>query len=432
MKKWMFATLLASTLTLPGCFFSGGCEDTPDENEYLIETTLTQEALKAEDVPNVSPEDQKKWANQVNHLGHRFMTENYKRDENIVFSPAALHGTIAMAGYGANGSTYDEIVQVLTLEDERDKATRLSANMMLNLRYDGQKEDSRFIMASNLWVDEKVSVSQSFKDDMLSMFKAPVQIVNFLDYTFFVLETIKDWMMDITHEYLSQWIGSDNPEFMLVNATSFEGKWELPFDSSKTLESLFFGSTKDTLVDFMHLIYDFEYYENDEKGYQAVIIPYMEGTFDMVIILPNNKETAQDVLQNVSPEDFGTIMMEAADTKLIELSLPKFDVSFDLPPEELISRLQNIGIKEAFTEGLANFDIFSPSYNVFIDSFIHQAVISISEGGTNVDNTTTGTPDKVDDTKEVLQFNVDHAFAFALVHRSSGAIVYLGLMNEIE
>lgn len=432
MKKLLAASLLACTFSVTGCW---GCleQEQPNNEDFLIDTSLETQTLTADEVPVVEEEDRRQWAHQVNKLGQKLLNQRQK-DKNFVISPASLHSALTMAAYGADDNTYTEFATALSLDADREKAAKLSADMALNLRFDGQNENSTLVMASNLWLDEHIEIHESFKDAMKDMFKAPVQVCNFIDYTFWIMDTINDWLYDITKGFVSMW-ASQSPDkdvnFMLVNATNFIGKWAYPFDSSKTESKLFDGVSKDTVVDFMQLIYDFSYYENAEKGYQAVIIPYMDGIFDMVIVLPNDAETAQDVLQNVTAEDFGTIMLEAADTKLIELSLPKFKVSYDVEPSELIDSLKNIGIQEAFEEGMANFDILSPSYNVFIDSILHQAVIAIDENGTNVSDAPTVTPDVTDSDKEMLGFNVDHAFAFAIVHRSSGAVVYLGMMNEL-
>lgn len=435
MKKLMAATIFASSILTMSCGLddmAGYIKDQIPEEDYLVEISLEQVTLTSQDVPEVDIADQKKWAQQVNRLGAQLIAQNYKANENIVFSPAALHSAMSMAAYGAEGTTYKEIAETLTFEDERDKASRLSAAMQLRLRYDGQNKNSHFVMANNLWFDSNIELSERFKKDMESKFRAPVQICNFLEYTFEVLDAIYDWMKELTHGWMNPvWNDLEDPQFVLVNATSFQGKWEFPFDSRKTEQKIFNGSTQNTLIEFMHLVYDFKYYENAEEGYQAVVIPYMDGVFDMVFVLPHDLASAQNVLQGINADDLGTILVEAADTQLVELSLPKFNISYDIVPEDLVSRLKNIGIQEAFVEGFANFDILSPSYSVFIDGILHQAVIKISEGGTNVDAESSITPDKVDESKTIVPFHVDHAFAFALVHRATGAVVYLGLMNDL-
>lgn len=441
MKKLLAVSMMVSSMFMMGCGFifpsdEAGIDfegEVPSVEEYWVDTTLDQEELETDEVPEVRIEDQAVWAEQVNRFGYLVLDQYKGLESNILISPAALHGALTMAAHGADGTTYDELSLALSLGAERAAAIQLSADMQLNLRFDGQHENSRLVMANYLWFDESVRISESFKESMIELFKSPVQICNFLDHAVYVFEKINEWLMDLTYGLVSRLAEPEKIEFMLVNATSFVGKWAYPFDSSRTASGVFTGSTKETVIDFMHLIYDFKYYENAEKGYQAVVIPYMDDVFDMVIILPNDISTAEAVLEDITAEEFGTIMVEAADTKLIELSLPKFEVSYDIEPNDLIEKLKNIGIEEAFVRGFANFNFLSPSGSVFIDSVLHQAVIAIDEGGTNLDSgaLTDGTADKGDSDKEVLGFNVDHAFAFALVHRSSGAVVYLGLMHNL-
>ena len=244
------------------------------------------------------------------------------------------------------------------------------------------------------------------------------------------MDKLNEWLMDLAGAVAPTIVEKvENIQFMLVSATKFEGKWAHPFNAELTQQKRFIGSSKETLIDFMHIVYDFEYYESVEKGYQAVVIPYMDDIFDMVIILPNDIDNAKTALQNIDADDFANIFLDTPAHRLIELSLPKFEISYDFSPAEFISRLQNIGIKDAFAEGLANFDILSPSYNVFIDSFLHQAVIAVDESGTNTSSTQSVATDK--DNTDALKLDIDHAFAFAIVHKASGALVYLGVVNDL-
>lgn len=429
MKKFLAATLAACTMMLAACDDSEHT-NTPATEDYMIETALNQPELSASDVPDVPAADKAVWAGQVNPFGFSVIERLTENHGNIVISPVSLHSALAMAAYGADGNTYSEIASVLNFTQSREIAEKLVADMQLELRYDGQNINSHFVMANNLWVDQKVKLSETFKDAMKTIFKAPVQICNFIDYAIYVVDKLNEWLMDLAGAVAPTIVEKvENIQFMLVSATKFEGKWAHPFNAELTQQKRFIGSSKETLIDFMHIVYDFEYYESVEKGYQAVVIPYMDDIFDMVIILPNDIDNAKTALQNIDADDFANIFLDTPAHRLIELSLPKFEISYDFSPAEFISRLQNIGIKDAFAEGLANFDILSPSYNVFIDSFLHQAVIAVDESGTNTSSTQSVATDK--DNTDALKLDIDHAFAFAIVHKASGALVYLGVVNDL-
>jgi serine protease inhibitor len=58
-------------------------------------------------------------------------------------------------------------------------------------------------------------------------------------------------------------------------------------------------------------------------------------------------------------------------------------------------------------------------------------VLNVDENGTNSYKALEVTSDKTDPEKAVISFHVNRAFAFAVTHRASGAVVYLGLMNDI-
>jgi serpin B len=98
----------------------------------------------------------------------------------------------------------------------------------------------------------------------------------------------------------------------------------------------------------------------------------------------------------------------------------------------MINNLENIGIQEAFFTGFAQFDISDSGTGfIYINKVLHQAVITVDENGTNSYKALEVTSDKTDPEKDVIPFHVNRAFAFAVTHRASGAVVYLGLINEI-
>lgn len=434
-KKMMLSAILTfSSLSMPSCGFEELWSDipSPDFPICTLETSQEQEYLASDDVPTVEESDRKLWASQVNRLGSQFLSLEMYQDESFVFSPAALHSSLAMAAHGANASTYDEIADVLGYKYKREVDIKRSADMLLNLRFDGQNDNSHLVMGNNIWFSHDTLIHDDFKFSIDSIFKTSIWMCQFLNYTIEALQFITDWIWDLTKYYIDVYDLEHSIKFMLVNATEFTAQWAYPFDKSKTKAQTFFGTLKDVSIDFMHLIYDFEYYNNPEEGYQAIIMPYMDGVFDMVIILPDSRDSAQKVIQGITADDFGTILVEAEKTKLIELSLPKFEVSFDKSSDELIESLRNMGIKEAFVEGFAKFDIISPTASVFVDSFIHQAVIAIDESGANVVQDVTATSDIIETEDNMIPFEVNHAFAFAIVHRSSGAIVYLGFINDLN
>ena len=111
----------------------------------------------------------------------------------------------------------------------------------------------------------------------------------------------------------------------------------------------------------------------------------------------------------------------------------KLDVSlFDLAIFELSNLLGDMGMKDAFDSGAADFSGMDGRKDLYISKVIHKAFVEVNEEGTEaaaataiVVKATSAGP--MDPPKE---FKADHPFIFIIQEKSTGNILFIGTLEN--
>ena len=116
------------------------------------------------------------------------------------------------------------------------------------------------------------------------------------------------------------------------------------------------------------------------KDYDGVVLPYRGEDMAFVAIKPTEGQTVRELFGNLTDSDLKNIL-DVEDYTTVNLKLPKFDITFD---QILNESLQNMGIRDAFTKGVADFSGMSKNgtKDFFISLVRQKAVIKVDEEGT--------------------------------------------------
>ena len=422
--------LCAATLTC----FAAGCSDSDSNTDSaqmpgVVDVQMNEIALTEADVPTIAPTESQKWGNNLNAFGADFMHE-MNTDSSFVYSPFSLHTALSMAASGAKGTTLIEMASVLHVSSNVDDIASDNGAMSIKLRYDGQNENSKFDIANRIWVDQTADVVPAFKQRMNDKFKAPVQIVDFINHSADVVGVINQWVSNITHGLIPQLLNveSANPDtrMILVNAIYFNGKWAHEFEKEATRDEDFYvKGTETTKLPMMHQTAHVQYYENDT--YQAIILPYKEDKFSMVVMLPLEKDKLPVFMDSFDENVISHIVSESRSEETV-ISLPKFKIETKV--DNAVDILKTLGMKLAFANFDADFSqmITSQSgHNIYISKVNQKAVIDVFEEGTEAAAATAiGMDDEAASIPEYKYFKADHPFAFAIIHNESQGIMFAG------
>ncbi len=348
-------------------------------------------------------------------------------EENLMISPLSVSLALAMAYNGADGNTQKEMEEVLKLNGLTPEQINNSYNALVEALQSLDK-DVVFEIANAIFYKDGFSVKQNFLDINHSYYNAKVDALDFTSPT--ALETINGWVAEKTHDKINKIIDSLSPNdrMVLLNAIYFYGNWALRFDEEGTKMLPFNmpdGSVKEVAMMSKHD--KLEYTQNDL--FKAIKLPYGTGQYNMVVMLPNHGETSGSLINELTADRWTDWNKDFETEENVKVTMPRFKFGFE---ERLETILKEMGMIDAFSDKNADFSKISDVF-LYISSVIHKTYIDVNETGTEAAavtaivfaTTSVGQDDNI-------YFTVNKPFVFAITEKDTGAILFIGEVQNPE
>ena len=393
------------------------CEKTKDEEPGPTEINLTEKGKILVEADNL--------------FGINLFKEVLKAEEpekNVMISPLSVSLALAMTYNGADGDTKEAMEKTLELSgltvDEINENYKILIDALASV-------DPKVLMsiANSIWYKQTFEVEQDFINVNQDYFYAEVSPLDFNDPD--AVTTINNWVADKTNDKITEILDAIPADAVmyLINAIYFKGIWKYEFDESDTEEKPFYlsdGTTKD--VPMMAQEGSFNYFSNDIL--QAVEMPYGAGNYSMIILLPQNNKTLDDIIDQLTNENWNRWLSEFYEAEKVQIHLPKFRFEYkNLLNDELI----NLDMGIAFDPGYADFSKINPAWQLFISRVIHKSFIEVNEEGTEAAAVTL--VEICGSTSEVetgIHFYVNQPFIFAIKEKYTNTIIFIGKVMEPE
>ncbi|MEI8200236.1 MAG: serpin family protein [Eubacteriales bacterium] len=296
-------------------------------------------------------------------------------DSNANYSPLSLYLALALAATGAEGSTKDEMLNVLGVKDAASLSAQCSK--LYRLLYTDNKI-SKLKIANSVWMDNyvngnKIAFKDSYKENASENFYASLFSVDFADKK--TGEAMGQWITDNTNGTLAPALESSADQIMtIINSVYFYDEWVDRFDKNATAADTFHLSTGDDVTcDFMNMKYGTHSFSVGDGFLRSGLA--LKNGGEMVFILPDEGVSIDTLL--ASPEKVQQIF-ESGDyyNGEVVFQVPKFKFgsSFDM-----IDTLKSLGIQSAFAAG-ADFSGITDG-NAFISGVRQDTHIAIDEIG---------------------------------------------------
>ena len=357
-------------------------------------------------------------------------TEN---ESNIIFSPYSISQALAMVYSGANGTTADQIRDVLnfSLPQEDIPAAFGALNTDITEREavpntEGQRLEIN--IANALWGQIGFPFLTNYVDNLSANYGAGLQFSDFINAPEQAREEINAWVEDQTEDRIQNIVpaGAIHPQTRLVlaNAIYFNASWMNAFSERGTQDAPFTLLNGDEVtVPMMSLSERFLYGEGD--GYQALTLPYLGNDMGMVVLLPEDGEF-ETFQSNLTAEHF-TEILQNSNGQQVMVNMPRFEYEYDL---QLSSILASMGMSDAFSDS-ADFSGMAEE-SLSIDEVIHKAFIAVDENGTEAAAATVITMRATSAPTEIFEFRADRPFMYAIYDRLTGSVLFLGrVMNPV-
>ncbi len=426
-RSTVAAVLLAATIVTTAC---GSSQASP-----AATGTTDGIALAAAHLPRASADP--KAANEVAAAINAFGLDLYRAagsgGGNFVVSPSSVAIALSMARAGAKGETAAQMDAVLHALGADAQAAGLNAlDAALTSRTGTYKDetdkpvDLTLKIANATFAQRDMTFVPAYLDALATQYGAGLQLVDYKRDAEAARKLINAWVSEQTAsripELLAPGILDSMTRLALVNAIYLKAPWLTPFDPDATKAGAFTRADGTTVqAQMMSAGEQFGYAAG--SGWCAVDLPYVGGSLSLTVILPDDIAAFE---KSLTPDVLSTIT-SSLETKQVELTLPKFDIETKV---DLAKVLGGMGMADAFDHDRADFSGITSQEKLFISNVIHQANITIDEKGTEAAAATAVVMRVTAAPASPVSLTVDHPFLFALRDGATGAVLFLGRIDD--
>ena len=385
---------------------------------------LTAAATWAQEAPKeISLTAQERETLQRNNDFAFRLFREVRGEKNMMISPLSITYALGMLNNGAQGKTQQEINEVLGFGDAGVDAINELCHKLQSEATKLDKETTVGI-ANNIYVNEGrgYHLKKAFVEKAAKYYDVTPEARDFHDGK--TLGVINQWGSDHTNGMIPEVLGADefdpDGESYLLNALYFKGAWQQPFLKEYTMR-FYFNNDRNQVCDLMLGLGEFLYKET--KLYQAVVLPYGMGAYQMTVLLPREGKSVSDVLETLNGKSWNT---DGYEPFMVDMLMPKFETETTQYLEEILPKM---GIVNAFGgEGFADFcyegDDETKSHLFQIELMKQVAKIKVDEEGSEAAAVTV-IGRKNGATKHTC-FEATRPFIYIISERSTGAIFFMG------
>ena len=278
---------------------------------------------------------------------------------------------LGMTANGADGQTLSQMERVLG---------NMPVGQLNGYLYDyvkglPQGDNYKLNTANSIWMIPDIEVGKDFLQKNDQYYSPEVFRREFNGQT---VEEINNWVSEKTDGMIEKMIEVLDPATVmcLVNAVVFEARWKKNYYKENIISGKFSAPDGEKTVEFMRST---EGVYLDDGFAMGFIKPY-EGGYSFVALLPNEGVSIDEYVSGLTGERFLSIIENSQD-ELVNAYLPKFSFGYSII---LNGALKSLGMKDAFSSEDADFSKVGrvPYGNIYIDSVLHKAHITVNELGT--------------------------------------------------
>jgi len=352
---------------------------------------------------------------------------------NFVVSPASIAIALSMARAGAKGETAAQMDRVLHALGADAEAAGLNALDAALTARTGSYTDSAdkpvdltLRIANATFAQRDLAFVPAYLDALATQYGAGLQLVDYRQDAEAARQLINGWVSGQTAQRIPELLAPGVLDAMtrlaLVNAIYLKAPWLTPFDADATKAGSFTRADGSTVqAQMMSAGEQFGYAAG--TGWRAVDLPYVGGSLSLTVIVPDDIATFERSLSG----DVLAQITGSLETQQVELTLPKFDIE---TKTDLAKVLGSMGMADAFDPDNADFSGITTQERLSISNVIHQANITIDEKGTEAAAATAVVMRVTAAPASPVSLTVDHPFLFALRDGATGAVLFLGRVDD--
>ena len=341
--------------------------------------------------------------------------------DNYTVSPISLSLALSMLYNGALEETKIAFEQTLNYVGvQPQEVNNFNRNLIQQLS--SNEEGKIMEIANSIWIHQNLPVQENFITVNKTYYDSEVRNEDFRASS--TLNKINTWVSEKTHEKIPK-ILDNIPEdaiLYLINTLYFNASWKYTFDPEVTRTMSFYKNNSDTIsVEMMQLTHPLPYARNDI--FSSVILPYKDDKFSMLIFLPEESKTIEEMVEALMMENWKK-WLDGYETLKVNVHIPKFKLAYE---NKLNDELKSMGLGVAFSPS-ANFRNMTPQ-RCKISRVIQKTFIDVNEEGTEAAAATVigivgfSIPD-------FAIFYVNRPFIYLIKENRTNAICFIGKVGH--
>jgi len=344
-----------------------------------------------------------------------------KTGGNFVASPAGVSTALSLLRSGANGDTNRELADLLGHTNLGDTPHAAYAERLADWAKWNDKTTT-LKMANSLWGGDfrPAFVTAAGRDYSASV--KPVGFSKSADAAREVNACVSEATGGLIPGVVTPNDLSAKSRVLLVNAAFFKAKWAAPFDDDTRPETFTLSDGRTAAVPTMGHREPVALARADFAGGVAVALPFGDGRFRMVLVLPKTPAGLPALEETLTANSLAE-WAAAAETEAVTLRLPKFAFT---TRRFLDDHLKAMGAGRIFGPA-ADFGAMLDG-PAAVERVIHEARIDVSESGATAAAGTVVAVKKSEPNEAAKSrlIRFDHPFLFLITDTKTGAILFLG------
>ena len=341
-----------------------------------------------------------------------------ERGQNLVASPFSVSQCLALLLPGVGKADGAMIAKRLHLPASASDAAEGIHNLNARL---SNSPNGEVVVANSLWTGPGYRLTATHKNAVEQQFGAEAFSLPSTGAP--GVQAVNAWIKAKTKGRIPSLLEqlSAATSAVLVNAVSFDAKWQTPFKTGLTANRPFRVPSREMRVPTMAAKYRMEYGKG--AGFQLVRLSYASGSYAMLVMLPEPGRDPVDLLKTLNLSDLPPLAVT-----YVDLQIPKFKFSSRL---DLMGSLQALGLA-SLAKRFDAMPMLGTSRPMKLSQLLHGAEIEVDENGTRAAAATVAgvTATAIMRQPEPVVFHVDRPFAFVILHGPTWAPLFEGAVYE--
>ena len=432
MKKTLKLLGLAVVLSsvLLSCSSSSAVEEDWGESKRIVN-------MVADPQPIQLTAEQQVFAHNNNQFTLNFLktvNDVSKSTKSFIYSPLSITYVLGMVNDAATGKTEQELEQTLGFHKGGIKAVNEYCKKLIE-GLPKVDTDVQLNIANAIFLNKDYALKQQFQQDMQTYYDAKAEALDFSSPQ--TLDHINGWCSDKTKGMIPRILDDMNPDMVsyLLNAIYFKADWTSKFDQKNTNTETFTSENGNTKLPMMHQNVLINYLKNNT--YTAIEIPYGNGMWNMMVMLPEEGKTTDDIVNLLAQRGLYTKTYTGGEGDMyrhyeVDLKLPRFETSSDtdeLDNGGLVGLMKKMGVNLAFDSDFADIPNMC-DVPVYINMMRQKAKIKVNEEGSEAAAVTVAGMNEATSVGPVeypkATFHANRPFVYVIREASTDVILFVG------